>query len=476
MTDMTRSALPLLSLLVPVLAFAQGQVPREVAMPSLAPLVESVKSAVVNVDVQKRESGGGEMDDEMLERFFGMRAPKGRGQLMQGMGSGFVIDPKGLVLTNNHVVDGALTTLRVRFDDGRTFDAEVVGRDPLVDVALIKIKAKVDNLPALKLGDSAAMRVGDWVVAIGNPFGLASSVSSGIISATERKIGAGPYDQFLQTDAAINPGNSGGPLFNLRGEVVGMNTAIYSNPQAPVGGNIGIGFAVPSNLIKALVPQLEKEGAVTRGWLGVGIQDLTPELAKAMGVPVSDGAVITAVNDGSPAKKAGMLEDDAVTAIDGEKVPNADAFRRVVALKRPDSVVALSTFRNGKPVEVKVKLGTRPDLERVGQREPKGSARAAEDAKPSRLGLSFQDMDPRLSERTGLPTSGALIVEVAPGSVSERAGLRRGMVVIEANHHRVSGRDDLVRAISDAKAGQVLLLRVTAPGGEGRSLRALEIP
>ncbi len=473
-----RRQLPLALLLFPALAFAQVQIPKDVAIPSLAPLVDSVKSAVVNVDVQKRESGGGEVDEEMLERFFGMRRPpQGRGHIMQGAGSGFVIDPKGLVLTNNHVIDSAVT-LRVRFDDGRTFDADVVGRDPLVDVALLKIKMKADTaLPFVKLGDSAQMRVGDWVVAIGNPFGLASSVSMGIISATERKIGAGPYDQFLQTDAAINPGNSGGPLFNLKGEVVGMNTAIFSSPTMGGGGNIGIGFAVPSNLIKALVPQLEKEGAVTRGWLGVGIQDLTPELAKAMSVPVPDGAVITTVNEGSPAKKAGVREDDAVTAIDGEKVQSADAFRRVVALKRPDSTVVLTAYREGKPVDLKVKLGTRPDLEHVGGNAPKRSfGKAEEPAKPSRLGLSFQDMDPRLSQSTGLPTSGALIVEVGVGSVAERANLRRGMVVIEANKKPVQGRDDLVKAISEAKPGTVLLLRVVSPGGEGRSLKALEIP
>ncbi|MBL8955563.1 MAG: Do family serine endopeptidase [Myxococcaceae bacterium] len=464
------------SLLAPLLAYAQVTV-KEATLPSLAPLVESVKSAVVNVDVQKREERNSEVDEEMLEKFFGMKRPRGKGNILQGLGSGFVIDPKGLVLTNNHVVDDAVT-LRVRFDDGRALDAEVVGRDPLVDVALLRIKGKVDNLPSVKLGDSGGMRVGDWVVAIGNPFGLASSVSSGIISATERKIGAGPYDQFIQTDAAINPGNSGGPLFNLKGEVVGMNTAIFSNPNmmGGAGGNIGIGFAVPSNLIKALMPQLEKDGAVTRGWLGVGIQDLTADLAKAMGVPVPDGAVITTVNDGSPAKKAGLLEDDAVTAIDGEKVLSADAFRRVVALKRPDSTVALTTWRNGKSMELKVKLGTRPDLENLSAREKKSARSSDPEQKPSRLGLSFQDMDPRLSQSTGLPSQGALVVEVAVGSVSERAGLRRGMVVIEANKKPVTGRDDLVKVISDAKTGALLLLRVVAPGGEGRSLKALEMP
>jgi serine protease Do len=195
-----------------------------------------------------------------------------------------------------------------------------------------------------------------------------------------------------------------------------------------------------------------------------------------MGVPVADGAVITTVNEGSPAKKAGVQEDDAVTSIDGEKVASADAIRRVVALKRPDSMVVLTAYRNGKPLEMKVKLGTRPDLENIGSKEPKKGRAADLETKPSRLGLSFQDMDPRLSQTTGLPSNGALIVEVAVGSVSERAQLRRGMVVIEANKKPIAGRDDLVRVISEAKPGSVLLLRVVAPGGEGRSLKALEIP
>jgi serine protease Do len=470
---MHRTLLPALFILslVPSAARADSPTPKEVTLPSLAPLVDSVKSAVVNVDVQKRESESPQADDEMMERFFGRRMPRERRDpVLQGAGSGFVVDPKGLVITNNHVVDGAIT-IRVHFDDGRAFDAEVVGRDPLVDVALIKLRGKVENLPALKLGDSAAMRVGDFVVAIGNPFGLASSVSLGIISALDRKIGAGPYDQFLQTDAAINPGNSGGPLFNLKGEVVGMNTAIYG-----VGGSIGIGFAVPSNVIKVLSPQLEKEGTVTRGWLGVGIQDLGADLAHAMGVPVSDGAVITQVNDGSPAKKAGLQEDDVVTAIDGEKVPSADAFRRVVALKRPETVTTLAVFRGGKTTEVKVKLGTRPDLENIGARELQQQKQHSVEAKPSRLGLSFQDMDARIAATAGLPASGALIVEVQPGSPAERAGLRRGMIVIESNHKPVRGRDDLVAAITNSKSGSMLLLRVVMPSGEGRFLHALEIP
>jgi serine protease Do len=380
-----------------------------------------------------------------------------------------VVDPKGLIVTNNHVVENAIT-LRVRFDDGRAFDAEVVGRDPLVDVALIRVKGEVGKLPAVKLGDSGAIRVGDWVVAIGNPFGFSSSVSVGIISALDRKIGAGPYDQFLQTDAAINPGNSGGPLFNLKGEVVGMNTAIYGTG----GGSVGIGFAVPASLIKALMPQLQENGTVTRGWLGVGIQDLTPELAKAMGVPVSDGAVLTQVNDGSPAKKAGLVEDDVVVSLDGEKVPGADAFRRAVALKKPESVATLAVYRGGKPAEVKVKLGVRPDLENLGVKDSKPSR--ADEGSRSRLGLSFQDMDARIAQQTGLPQTGALIVDVQPGSPAERAGLRRGEVVVEVNHRAVRSRDELMHALSAAPSRSTVLLRVVAPGNEGRFLHALEIP
>jgi serine protease Do len=465
---MHRTAPLLAFVLFPFAALAQS--PRDTALPSLAPLVESVKSAVVNVDVQKRQSEkeGGDVDDEMLERFFGMRRPRGKGQLMQGAGSGFVIDSKGLIVTNNHVVENAVT-LRVRFDDGRSFDAEVVGRDPLVDVALIRVKSD-GKLPSVKLGDSGAIRVGDWVVAIGNPFGFSSSVSVGIISALDRKIGAGPYDQFLQTDAAINPGNSGGPLFNLKGEVVGMNTAIYGSG----GGSVGIGFAVPASLIKALIPQLQENGSVTRGWLGVGIQDLTPELARAMGVPVSDGAVLTQINDGSPAKKAGLAEDDVVVSLDGEKVPGADAFRRAVALKKPESVATLAVYRGGKSSEVKVKLGVRPDLENLGVKEPK-PARGDEGSR-SRLGLSFQDMDSRIAQQTGLPQTGALIVDVQPGSPAERAGLRRGEVVVELNHRPVKNRDDLMHGLSDAKPSSTVLLRVVAPGNEGRFLHALEIP
>jgi serine protease Do len=443
-------------------AFAQAPT-KEVALPSLAPLVESVKGAVVNVDVKKR------LPDEQQElwgRFNVGR--KGREQpLNPGTGSGFVVDPKGIVITNNHVVEGAVT-IRVRFDDGRVFDGEVLGRDPLTDVAVVKVKGKFASLPSVTLGDSSAIRPGDWVVAIGNPFGLASSVSAGIISALDRQIGASRYDQFLQTDAAINPGNSGGPLFNLKGEVVGMNTAI-------IGGGTGIGFAVPSNLIKALLPQLQTKGFVTRGWLGVSIQDVTPALARALEVPTGDGALVSGVNEGSPAARAGLQEDDVIVSIDGERVGSATALTRAVALKAPDSTVTLTLYRAGKELQVKVKVGTRPDLEGVGVFEKPESD--GPESNQKRIGLSFQDIDPRLAHTSGLPKQGALVVDVAPGSPAENAGLRRGVVVLEVNRKPVRGRDDLLKALKDVKSGSVVLLRIAAPGAGGaRSLVALEVP
>ena len=450
-----------------VITFALGAwaEPKD-TLPSLAPLVDSVKAAVVNVDVQKRAS---DEQQVLMERFF--RGHRGKqqdedGPLSSGMGSGLIIDPKGLVLTNNHVVEDAVT-IRVRLDDGRAFDGEIVGRDALTDVAVVRLKGKFDALPAVKLGDSSALRVGDWVVAIGNPFGLAQSVSAGIISALDRQIGASQYDQFLQTDAAINPGNSGGPLFNLKGEVIGINTAI-------IGAATGIGFAVPSNLVKALLPQLEKQGFVTRGWLGVSIQDLTPPMAKALGVPTADGALVGSVNENAPAQKGGVKGEDVIVAVDGEKVQSSSALTRLVALKRPDSTATLAVIRNGKPLELKVTLGTRPDLEKSGEHDKK---RGENSESNRRLGMVLGNVDPRMAEATGAPLLGALIAEIVPGSAAEKAGLRPGLVVVEANRKPVKGRDELVSLLRGLKSGTVVLLRaVAAQNPSNAVLFALEVP
>jgi serine protease Do len=455
---LSRFAAVILTLSVSV-AFAQPVIPKEASLPSLAPLVESVKGAVVNIDVRKEVKG-----EELLSLPLALRQRRGGSPpTTQGSGSGVIIDSKGLVLTNNHVVSEALT-IRVRLDDGRALDADILGRDPLTDLALLKIKGKAEKLPSVALGDSAQMRVGDFVVAIGNPFALAHSVTLGIISAKDRDISAGPYDQFLQTDAAINPGNSGGPLFNLKGEVVGINTAINA------AGN-SIGFAVPSNLAKALLPQLESKGFVVRGWLGIAPQDVSVALARALNVPNGEGALVVNVNDGGPASKAGLKEEDVIVALDGVKISNASGLVRLVGLKRPGVQVALTVIRSGKPIELKVTLGTRPDVEGVGAVDRPENG---QEPSPPRLGLSLDDLDPRFSNATGI-RGGAAVVEVAPGSPAEKGGLRRGMVVTELNHRSVKNRDELIKELKNAKSGEVVLMRTVMPGG-GRGLQAIEVP
>jgi serine protease Do len=334
-------------------------------------------------------------------------------------------------------------------------------------VAVLQLQLPPDAkpLPVVGLGDADALRVGDWVVAIGNPFGLGSSVSLGIVSAKARNIGAGPFDEFLQTDAAINPGNSGGPLFNLRGEVVGINTAI-------IGQGSGIGFAVPSNLVRALLPQLEKEGAVTRGWLGVSVQDVTADLGEALGLPTREGAIVTDVTGDTPAAAAGLQPDDVIVAADGQPITSGSALTRTVALKAPGTALTLSVFRGGKQVEVKATLGTRPDLEGVASRS---RPEVPETEPDQRVGLGLADMDARLARAQGLPTSGALVTEVDPASVAAHAGLEPGMVVVEAGGRPVRRARDLARALREGKPGESVLLRVVVPGG-GRQLRALTVP
>ncbi|HYX91576.1 MAG TPA: Do family serine endopeptidase [Myxococcaceae bacterium] len=433
---------------------------RELApMPSLAPLVESVKAAVVNVDVQAAVRGAAlGTDTDPLERFFGV--PGRRPQPRQGTGSGFIIDPQGRVLTNNHVVEDAVA-IRVRLDDGRMFDARVLGRDPLTDLALLQLEKVQGKLPWVRLGDSDAMRVGDYVVAIGNPFGLASSVSAGILSARARDIHSGPYDDFLQTDAAINPGNSGGPLFNLRGEVIGINTAI-------IGGGTGIGFAVPSNMARDLLPQLEK-GEVRRGWLGVQIQDLKPDIAEALKAPVKSGAVVMDVNKGTPADKAGIQIDDVIAAIDGKPVSTSKDLTRLIGSHAPGTTSELTVYRGGQKRDVKVTLGERPDLEGVRGR---GAAPQRSEERSEKLGLTVRDAEPQMGRGGG--GQGALIVDVTPGSRADDANLAAGMVIIEAAGEPVRNARDFQRIVSKAPSGKSLLLRIQA--GEARFLRALPIP
>ncbi|QRN98768.1 Do family serine endopeptidase [Archangium violaceum] len=443
----------------PAAAGGSGQAPQ-----SIADLVDAVKDTVVNVDVQARTPAAPEgMPGDLFERFFGGPGGPGgvepRERIQQGEGSGFIIDASGLILTNNHVVENSVD-IRVRLNDGREFDAKVLGRDPLTDLALIKLEGNVGNLPVARLGDSDQIRVGDPVMAIGNPFGLTSSVSVGILSARARDIQAGPYDNFLQTDAAINPGNSGGPLFNMRGEVVGINSAI-------VGGGTGIGFAVPSNMAKALLSQLQK-GKIQRGWLGVSVQDLTADLAKALNVPARKGAIVTDVQPDTPAARAGLKQDDVITAIEGTAVETSRGLTRDIGFRPPGEAVKLTVYRNGKSREVQVKLGERPDLEGISSAPQ--SEREEEDT-GHKLGLRLQDVDPRMAPGV---RQGAMVVDVDPGSPADRAGLQPGMVIVEAGGKQVRSPREFAQVVRGAKSGSSLLLRIQI--GENRVLRALTIP
>ncbi len=429
---------------------------------SLAPLVESVKGAVVNVEVQAREpvaaQGRLRLPPGWAEQFGLPDRPQGgeQGPVQQGLGSGFLIDAKGLVLTNNHVVENA-ERVRVKLDDGRAFEAWVLGRDPLTDVAVLQLEHAPDNLPHVALGDSDAMRVGDFVLAIGNPFGLTSSVSSGIVSARARDIHAGPYDEFLQTDAAINPGNSGGPLFNLQGEVIGMNTAIVRQAT-------GIGFAVPSNLIHSLLPRLEKDGAVRRGWLGLAAQDLTPDLARALGLNVDKGAIVADLNANGPGARAGLKDDDVITQVEGTAIESAGGLTRAVGLLRPDSKVAVHVLREGKPMELSVTLGTRPAQK--GESEVPSRDEEGAPAK-GRLGMRLAD-DPQ--------GQGVRVVQVEPGSPADRAELPPGPLLRQVGDQKVATSQEAAAALRAAKPGSMLLLRIQPPGSDVTLLRALPVP
>lgn len=326
-----------------------------------ADLVERLSPSVVFIEVTgKAEADGPSLADslppgfpkEELERRFGPMFPdQGQPMPMQGVGSGFIVKADGEIVTNNHVIDGA-DKIVVKLSDGTEFPAKVVGADPLTDVAVIKIDAG-KSLPVVPFGDSAKMRAGDEVVAIGNPFGLGGTVTSGIVSAVARDIHSGPYDDFIQTDAAINKGNSGGPLFNNDGQVIGVNSMIFS----PGGGSVGIGFAVPSNMVKKVVSDLETDGKITRGWLGVQIKPMTEEVAQLLGYPKPTGAVVEDVSEGSPAEKAGIVKGDIILSFAGKDISDLSVLTRAVAEVKPETKETLTVFRGGKEMSLDVKIG-----------------------------------------------------------------------------------------------------------------------
>ena len=323
---------------------------------SFVGVVDAARAAVVNISTQRgRRQGRVDPDREFLERYFGEPIPE---EPTQSLGSGVLVDATGFVLTNNHVIEGA-RMIMVRLADERELEAQVVGRDSRTDVALLRLREQ-GQFPAARLGDSDALRVGEWVVAIGNPFGLEQTVTAGIVSAKGRVIGAGPYDDFIQTDAAINPGNSGGPLFNTQGEVVGINSAIFSQS----GGSVGIGFAIPINLVRELLPQLKEKGRVSRGWLGLAIAPVMPDLARRLNRPTRDGAVVGEVAPGGPAARSGVRTGDVIVAFQGRALRRADELPRLTGKTPVGSEITLTLLRGGQEMVVKVRLGELPETPR----------------------------------------------------------------------------------------------------------------
>ena len=414
-------------------------------------LAEKVRPGVVNIQmvktVKNADFGFPHSSMNPFGNFFGPFSDENphRGPEQQGVGSGFVISSDGYILTNNHVVDDA-NQIKIKLADGKEYDAKVVGRDPKTDLALLKAEG-VSDLHALQLGDSDSLKVGNWVVAVGSPFGLEQTVTAGIVSAKGRVIGSGPYDDFIQTDASINPGNSGGPLLNTEGQVIGINTAIFSQS----GGNVGIGFAIPVNMAKEIVPQLKDKGHVTRGWLGVGIQKITPELAKSFGLKDEKGALVSQVVKGGPADKAGIESGDVIVEFDGNKVSDLNELPRMVAPLPVGKTVSVKVLRGGNGVDREVKVG---QLE-----EQKDEVATALTRKP--LGMTVQNITPEIAKGLGLKSeTGVVVASVVPGTPAANADIRSGDVIQQVNKKPVKDVEDFKQKIENTKDHETILLLI----------------
>jgi len=410
-----------------------------------APLVDQVKSAVVNIatteKVEHREMPAmpdfppGSPFAEMFKHFYGQDQDSGP---RHALGSGFIVDADGTIVTNNHVIKGA-TKVTVTLEDGTSFPATVKGHDDKTDIAVLKIDAK-KPLPHLAFGDSDHARVGNWVIAVGNPFGLGGSVTAGIISAHGRDLNSGPYDNYIQIDAPINPGNSGGPLFNQKGEVIGIDTAIYS----PSGGSVGIGFAIPSNIIKTVVAELREHGEVERGWLGVQMQPLTEPLAKAMGRTDTAGVLVDQVLPDSPAKKAGLLQGDVITSFDGKPIKEPRDMAMDVAATHAGTTVKLGVVRDGKEQTVDVAIAKQ-------QAEEHAAADSKDSAGP--IGLALAPLSPENRDQLGLDETvqGVVVSKVAPDSKAAESGVQAGDVIVRVGGDLVKTPGEAVKRIHAAE-------------------------
>jgi serine protease Do len=440
---------------------------------SFAPLVKKVSPAVVNISVTQSGSSDAMAEepeqgtspdfpnspfDEFLRRFFDQQNPNGQRHLFPQMpggqahrialGSGFIIDPSGYVVTNSHVV-GDASKVEVTLQDDSKYPAKIIGRDPKTDIALLKIKAD-KPLPHVTFGDSSAAQVGDWVMAVGNPFGLGGTVTTGIISARGRDIHSGPFDDFLQIDAPINRGNSGGPTFNLDGQVIGINTAIYS----PNGGSVGIGFAVPSSLAKTVVAQLEEHGKVSRGWLGVQIQEVTPAIAASLGLQSEHGALVAVITPDSPGAKAGLKQGDVILTFNGNEVSRLRDLPRLVAETAPDTGAKMKVWRSGQTLELQATLGELPNNEQVAAatngREQDGEQ--GEAARADALGMHLAPLNSQLRRElhTGKEVQGVVITQVDPGSAAAEVGLNEGDVVVAIDQQPVKTPQEAAAKLKEA--------------------------
>lgn len=430
--------------------------PRSVERRDFVTLAKMIGPAVVHVaTTQTTRSGqadpfGGGGDDQAEEfwrRFFGAPPPGNQRQgpqpRRQGLGSGFIIDRNGTILTNNHVVEDA-EKITVKLNDQREFTGKLLGRDPKTDIAVIKIETQSD-LPFAPLGNSDGLEVGEWVAAVGSPFGLDNSITAGIVSAKGRAIGAGPYDDFIQTDASINPGNSGGPLVNMQGEVVGINTAIFSR----TGGNMGIGFAISINLVKDLLPEIRSKGKVTRGWLGVAIQQVTPDLAASLKLRQARGALVASVTEASPAVRAGIKVGDVIVVYDNQEIKESNQLPILVARTPVGRTVAMKIVRDGKDMTLNTTVTALMDEEIVAAAPPQAQ----------NFGLTVRQMTPQIARSLGLEKSqGVIVSAVEPNSTAAEAGLREGDLILEIDRRPVRTVTDFEQAVKRAAGSNLLLL------------------